>query len=117
MKDVGDRVDISNKNVTKYVIFQRDVDHFWNVLMRQQFDLVDNDISVRFAGEAGADIGGPLRKFFTLTMKRFLDIPALILGKAGNVFLKMMPESFRKGDYYLLGELVGMAIIKIDRGP
>ena len=62
-------------------------------------------------------MGGPLREFFTLTMKRFPDIPTLILGKAGNVFLKMMPESFRKGDYYLLGQLVRMSIIKIKRGP
>ena len=29
----------------------------------------------------------------------------------------MMPESFRKGDYYLLGQLVGMSIIKIGKGP
>ena len=79
--------------------------------------MVDHDISVRFVGEAGADMGGPLRELFTLTMRRFPDIPALILGKAGNVFLKMIPESFRKGDYYLLGQLVGMSIIKIGRGP
>ena len=53
--------------------------------MRQRLDLVDHDISVRFAEEAGADMGGPLREFFTLTMKRFPDIPTLILGKTGNV--------------------------------
>ena len=29
----------------------------------------------------------------------------------------MMPESFRKGGYYLVGQLVGMAITKIGRGP
>ena len=29
----------------------------------------------------------------------------------------MMPESFRKGDSYLLRQLVGMAITKIGRGP
>ena len=103
LKDFRDRADISKKNVTKYVIVQRDVDRFWNVLMRQKFDLGDNDISVRFAGEAGADMGGSLREFLKLSMKRFPDILALILGKAGNVFLKMMPESFRKGNYYLLG--------------
>ena len=79
--------------------------------------LVDHDIFVRFAGEAGADMGSPLREFFRLTVRRFRDIPALILGKAGNVFLKTMPERFRKGDYYLLGQLVGMSIIKIARGP
>ena len=84
--------------------------------MRQKFDLDDHDISVRFTGEAGPDMGGSLREFFTRTMRRFPDIPALILGKASNVFLKMMPESFRKGDYYLLGQLVGMLIIKIRRG-
>ena len=105
LKGVRDRVDVSKKNVTKYVVVQSDIDRFWNVLMRQKFDLVDHDISVRFAGEAGAGMGGPLREFFTLTMKRFPDIPTLILGKAGNVFLKMMPESFRKEDYYLLGQL------------
>ena len=117
LKDVCDCVDISKKSATKYVMVQRDVDHFWNVLMRQKFDLVVNDISVKFAGEAGVDMGGPLWEFFTLTMKRFPDIPALILGKASNVFLKMMPESFRKGDYCLSRQLVGMAIIKIGRGP
>ena len=112
LKDVRDRVDVSKKNVTKYVIVHRDIDRFWNVLMKQKFDLVDDDISVRFAGEAGADM-----EFFTRTMKRFPDIPTLILGKAGNVFLKMMAESFRKGDYYLLWQLVSMSIIKIGRGP
>ena len=85
LKDVRDRVDVSKKNVTKYVIVQRDIDRFGNVLMRQRLDLVDHDISVRFAEEAGADMGGPLREFFTLTMKRFPDIPTLILGKTGNV--------------------------------
>ena len=97
LKDVRDRVDVSKKNVTKYVVVQRDIYRFWNVLMRQKFDLVDHDISVRFAGEAGAGMGGPLREFFTLTMKRFPDIPTLILGKAGNVFLKMMPKVLEKG--------------------
>ena len=82
LNDVSDRLDVSKKNATTYVIVQRDIDRFWNVLMRQKFDLVDHDISVRFAGEAGADMGGPLREFFTLTMRRFPDIPALILGKA-----------------------------------
>ena len=57
LKDVSDRVDVSKKNVTKYVIVQRDIDRFWNVLMRQKFDLVDHGISVRFVEEAGADMG------------------------------------------------------------
>ena len=35
LKDVRDCVDVSKKNVTKYVIAQRDIDRFWNVLMRQ----------------------------------------------------------------------------------
>ena len=78
LKDVRDRVDVSKKNVTKYVIIQRHVDCFWNVLMRQKFDLVNNDISVRFAGEAGVDMGGLLRELFTLAMKRLPDIAALI---------------------------------------
>ena len=32
-------------------------------------------------------------------------------------YLKMMPESFRKGNYCLLEHLVGMSIIKIGRVP
>ena len=47
LKDVRDRLDVSKKNVTKYVIVQRDIYRFWNVLMRQKFDLVDHDNSVR----------------------------------------------------------------------
>ena len=35
LKDVRDCVDVSKKNVTKYVIVQRDIDRFWNVLMKQ----------------------------------------------------------------------------------
>ena len=75
LKDVRDRLNVSKKNLTKYVIAQKDIDRFWNVLMRQKFDLVDHDIwlimILRFAGEAGADMGGPLWEFFTLTMKCF----------------------------------------------
>ena len=57
LKDVLDRLDVSKKNVPKYVIVQRDIYRFWNVLMRQKFDLVDHDNSVRrsIAGVFHAD--------------------------------------------------------------
>ena len=32
LKDVRGRLDVSKKNVTKYLIIQRDIDRFWNVL-------------------------------------------------------------------------------------
>ena len=81
--------------------------------MRHKFDLVDYDISVRFAGEAAADRGGSLQEFFTLAMKCFPDIPTFNLGKAGNDFLKMILECFKKVEHYLLGQLAGTVIIKI----
>ena len=54
----------------KSVICQRDSIRFWDVIFRQTFDLAEENISVYFAGEPGADAGGPMREFLTLCMKK-----------------------------------------------
>ena len=46
---------------TKHVIIQRAPERFWNVLLRQNFDPLNHDLSIRFANEAGADSGGLMR--------------------------------------------------------
>ena len=86
------------------------------ILLKQNFDLKKEDISVRFAGEAGADLGGPLREFLTLVMERFFLIPGIAIGSEGNVYLRMLPENMIKRQYFLLGQLTGLSIVIIGRG-
>ena len=74
-------------------------------------------INVRFAGEAAADVGGPLREFLTLAMKRFSSISGLLFGSNSSVCFKMVPESLVKKDYYKLGQLVGLSVLYTGRGP
>ena len=53
---------VHNKNEKcKHTIIQRDPDRFWHLLLKQTFDLRQENILVRFAGEAAADLGGLLR--------------------------------------------------------
>ena len=102
--------------VTKFVIAQRDHERFWQVLLKQNFDLKKETISVRFAGEAGSDLGGPQREFLTLVMERFHQIPGISVGCQCNIYLRMIPESMVKGHYFLLGQLTGLSILTIGRG-
>jgi len=76
----------------KHIIVQRSPERFWQVLLKQTFDVVQHNLVVRFAGEAGADAGGLLREFLTLAMGRFGDIPVIILGKNENVCPKNDPQ-------------------------
>ena len=43
----------------RHLIVQRDPERFWPVLFRQNFDASKQSLTIRFAGEAGADAGGP----------------------------------------------------------
>lgn len=104
-------------NNTKYIIIQRSPERFWRVLLKQNFDVVKADLSIRFAGEAGADAGGLLREFLTLSMSRFTEIPGIILGQNDNIALKMIPEYLESNHYKKLGQLCGLAITRIGRGP
>ena len=57
----------------------------WPVLFRQTLNVKEHDIKVRFAGEAAADCGGPLRESLTLATKRFCDIPSIVTGNHYNL--------------------------------
>ena len=74
-------------------------------------------MKVRFAGEAPADCGGPLREFLTLAMERFCDIPSIITGNENSAHFKMIPDRILKNHYNLLGQLAGLSILNIGRGP
>ena len=123
-QDVGQFIRIAKANfesaikspIIKHIIIQRDPSRFWNVLWRQKFDLSKETIMIRFAGEAGADAGGPLREFLTLAMQRFSKISGLLFGE-GEVCFKLVPQSLLDRSYYKLGQLTGLAIVIIGRGP
>jgi len=85
---------------------QRSPERFWQVLLKQTFDVVQHNLVVRFAGEAGADAGGLLREFLTLAIGRFGDIPVIILGKNENVALKMIPDYIERNCYHKLGQKI-----------
>ena len=67
------------RSLKKSIIIQRDPDRFWSFLFRQTLNVREHDINVRFAREAAADCGGPLREL-TLAMHRFCDIPSIVTG-------------------------------------
>ena len=50
-------------------------------------------------------------------MQRFCDIPSLIIGNQSSVHFKMIPNRIPKNDYNFLGQLVGLLILNIGRGP
>ena len=101
----------------KSVICQRDSVRFWDVIFRQTFDLAEENISVYFAGEPGADAGGPMRKFLTLCMKKIHQIADMFFGNQSNIFFKLNPKCMVKNYYYKLGQSAGFAICNIGRGP
>ncbi|XP_057300474.1 uncharacterized protein LOC130632632 [Hydractinia symbiolongicarpus] len=107
----------SPKVNTKHIIIQRDSQRFWPVLLRQNFDLSSEKIAIRFAGEPGADAGGPLREFYSLSMRRFTTIPGVFFGDDKGICFKLMPDGVLKKVYYKLGQLTGASIIHVGRGP
>ena len=96
---------------------QWDPDQFWHFLLKQTFDLNQENILVRFAGEAAADFGGPLREFVTLAMATFSRIPGIISGDSNSIGLKMIPEYLIKNQYFKLGQIIGLSILTIGRCP
>ena len=106
-----------NKNEQyKHIIIQRDPDRFWH-LLKQTFDLSQENILVRFAGEAAADLGGPPREFVTLAMATFSRFPGIIFGDSNSIGLKLIPEYLIKNQYFKLGQIIGLSILTINRGP
>ena len=78
------------------MISQRDSVRFWDVIFRQTFDLAEENISVYFAGETGADASGPMREFLTSYMKKMHQITDMFFGNQDNIFFKLNPKCMMK---------------------
>jgi len=100
----------------KKVIVQRDINRFWPIVYRQKFDLSKHSICVRFAGEAAADLGGPLSEFLTLCMRN-VHIAPEIAGTNCNAYFHVKPESIINSRYFTLGQLTATSILTNGRGP
>ena len=106
----------TNKKL-KHVIVQRDSSLFWAVLFRQNFDLTQHDIVVRFAGEAGADVGGPLREFLVLCIRKLPLLGQLVFGEPTSLAFQLSSEGIMQKQFYKLGQLSGYSILLLGRGP
>ena len=85
--------------IDRHVIIQRDLSRFWEVIFKQSFDLSKQKIKIRFAGEPGADAGGPYREFLTLCMKHFPLLSDLFFAADTALCFKAAPEKIMR-DYY-----------------
>ena len=99
------------------MLVQRDSRLFWDILFRQNFDLSAQEIRVRFAGEAAADVGGPFREFLTLSMQRFGELSYLLIGEPGNFAFKQNPEALLQKKLFKLGQITALSILFHGRGP
>ena len=106
----------TNKKL-KHVIFQRDPSLFWAILLRQNFDLTQHDIVVRFAGEAGADVGGPLREFLVLCMRKLPWLGQLKFGESTSLTFQLSSKCILQKQFYKLGQLSACSILLLGRGP
>ena len=79
--------------ILKHVIVQRDPSLFWAILFHQNFDLIQHLVVVRFAGETGADVGGPLREFLVLCMRKPPMLGHLVFGEPTSLAFQLNSES------------------------
>ena len=79
LNDAFHEYERTNKKL-KHVIAQSDPSLFWAIHFCQNFDLTQHVIVVRFAGEAGADVGGPLCEFLVLCMRKLPFLGQLVFG-------------------------------------
>ena len=106
----------TNKKL-KHVIGQKDPSLFWAILLRQNFDLTQHDIVVRFAGEAGADVGGPLREFVVLCMRKLPWLEQLKFGEPTSLAFQLSSERILQKQFYKLGQLTACSILLLGKGP
>ena len=73
--------------------------------------------NIRFAGEAAADAGGPLREFFTLAMQRLKELPSMTFGGDRSICFTSDTDSVLSKKYFLVGQICGVSILSLGRGP
>ena len=101
-------------------VCQRNSIRFWDVMFCQTFDPAEENISIYFAGEPGADADCPIREFLTLCMKKcikwlisFMAMKIIYFFKVNLKFLFIRSLTY----YYKLGPLAGFTICNSGRGP
>ena len=115
----------SELKTEKVVIVQRDQRQIWQMLFRQNFDLSKRSLKVRskrslkvrFAGEVAEDLGGLIREFLTLCMRRFPDLGFMVFGSRKCLCFTANTEVVLAEKYYKLGKVVVLSILTIGTGP
>ena len=102
---------------SKHFIVQGDDKRFWPVIFRQTFDLTKEELNVRFAGEAGSDNGGYFREFLCQAMKLLPEISCMFFGEKKSICFTNDPSSVIGNHYFVVGQLVGLSVLQISRGP
>lgn len=111
-KDKVDQLEYSGP----VIILHRRPSHFWQVLFRQNVNLMESR-RVIWAGEPSADEGGPYREFLLTAMAQISLLTSMFFGNKEYLFFQSSPKDVLTRKYFLLGQLCAMAIIYIGRGP
>ena len=110
LTDLKERYELRSKKENN-VIIQRDLDRFWPVVLKQTFDLSQQNLKIRFAGEVGADAGGLLREFLTLAMRHIHHLPNLFFGGAEALYFKSSSSNIVSRDCFKIGQIVGLSTV------
>ena len=71
---------------------------------------------VRFGGEAGADVDGPLREFLIFCMRKLPLLGQLVLGEPTSLAFLLSSEGILQKQFYKLGQLSVYSILLLGRG-
>ena len=88
---------------------------FWRLLFKQNLD-ASLAFKVIWAGETASDDGGPFREFLVRTMD-FGELKSHFFGEPDELMFNSLTDNVIRREYYLLGQLCGLAILNIDKGP
>ena len=72
---------------------------------------------VRFAGVAGADVGGPLREFLVLCMRKLHLLGQLVFGEPTSLAFQLSSGGILQKQFYKFGQLSAYFILLLGRGP
>ena len=100
----------------KTLIKQLNISRIWPVLLTKKFYLTAYNISLRFAAEAAAGMGSPLRKFLTLTIKNVADARNMSFRGRNNVTFTTNPQTVPQNDYFEIGHIKAVLLVKLGGG-
>ena len=88
---------------SRSVLLHRNLWKFWEMLVRQNINFSASDISIIWAGEQGADVGGLYRKFLLHSMENFPFLTNLVFGRSQSLLFTAIPEAVMHKKYHTLG--------------